>query len=127
MQCKWDERKQNAQYDEREGEFPEFIANEMEVIGKIFHGLPRIMHKKAGDEEEYAHVERVNPVFQGIIPWRREICTAMTDDDEQQRDADPDVDQKQSSFNRTVVHCQADRIPWGRIRTRGSRRRAGRR
>ena len=105
MLRKRDERKQNAQYDEWEGEFPEFIANEMEVIEKIFHRLPRIMHEKASDKEERAHMKRVNPVFQRGVPLRCETCTAMSDDDKHQRDNDPDVDQKQSFFSRTAVHC----------------------
>ena len=63
------------------------------------------MHEEAGDEEERPHVERVNPIFQRIVPWRSETCAAMADNDEQQRDGDPDIDQEESSFSRMAVHC----------------------
>ena len=52
-----DEREKDAQYDEWHGEFSEFIANETQIIGKVFHRLLCIMHKEACDEEEHAHME----------------------------------------------------------------------
>jgi len=39
------------------------------------------MYEEASNEKEYAHVERVNPFFQGLVPWWSEICAAMADDD----------------------------------------------
>ena len=77
MLRKRDERKQDAQYDERQGEFSEFVADEKKVIGKILHGLSRIMHEKAGYEEERPHVEGINPCLQFFIPGRGECYAAM--------------------------------------------------
>jgi hypothetical protein len=86
-----DEREKDAQYDEWNSEFLEFVFNNAKVIDFILQWLSIIVDKETRYEEECADMEGVYPAFQSIIPRWREACTTMAGNNKQQSNDEPDI------------------------------------